>query len=172
MAMGWDYSVPGALWPGAALPGQVITGTAPPSVAPPVIFRLGTARHLWTAATARNNEGGGMFLTQPAVSLQAVQVMVSALQNGAPYDFSGDPVSMAFVVNPAYGTAPAPAASSEAWNAATWETDPGPAYWATCLVGPGAVSLTAGTAYTVYLKITSASSGEVPVIPGPALVIT
>ncbi|HEX5566986.1 MAG TPA: hypothetical protein VFY14_08715 [Streptomyces sp.] len=117
-----------------------------------------------------------MQLTQPAVSLQAVQVMISAIQDGAAYSPVSDPVSMAFVVNPTFGAAAAPAASSGSWNAATWETDSAGGtsqYWCSCLVGPGGgVTLTAGTAYTVFVKIANAASGETPILPACGLMIT
>lgn len=116
-----------------------------------------------------------MVLTQPAVSLQAVQVNVSALQDGSAYSPTSDPLAFAFVVAPDYGAAAAPAASSGSWLAGTWETDTSggtPQYWASCLVGPGGtVTLTAG-AWQCFVKITSASSGEVPILAGPGLLIT
>lgn len=161
-----NYAVPGAIFPGMMLPGQVIP------MVQPAIFILGEARQRWTAAAARNSHGGGMTLTQPAVSTEAVQVLVQAIQGGGAYNPTSDAVAMAFVAIPPSGPAPAPAASSGAWHAAAWETDPGPQYWVSCTVGPGGnVPLTAG-GYQAFVKITDSSSGELPILPGPTILIT
>ena len=77
---------------------------------------------------------------------------------------------MAFVEMPQYGAAAAPAASSGSWNTAGWETDACRQYWVSCLVGPenGGVSLTAG-AWQCFVMITT--SGSVPILPGPVLLL-
>lgn len=167
-----NYAVPGAIFPGMMLPGQVVTGSAP-VITQPAVFIITVARQRWSVADGRNSHGGGMTLTQPAVSTEAVQLLVEAIQGGAVYNPTGDPVAVAFVAMPSSGPAPAPAAGSSAWNAATWETDPGPQYWASCMVGPagGVVTLAAG-GYQVFVKISDGSSGEVPILPGPVLLIT
>ena len=104
-------------------------------------------------------------LSQSALSTQYVQVQVTATVNGTSYNPTGDTVQMAFV------TVTSPPASPSAWNAAAWETDPGPVYWASCLVGPsnGGVVLAAGS-YFVWVKVTD--SPAVPVLSGPILTIT
>jgi hypothetical protein len=127
----------------------------------PVLFSLGGAR---------NGSGGlGRTLTQPATSVNYVQVQVIATLDGAAYDPTGDAVAVAFVPQPQYGPPPDPASGQ--WNTAGWETDPGPVYWASCLTGPsgGGVSLTAG-AYAVAVMVTD--DPAVPVMWGPVLVVT
>lgn len=108
-------------------------------------------------------------LTQPAVSTEPVQLRVKAEANGASYNPSGDPVAIAILPD----TSPEPDHASGAWNAATWEVDPGspPTYWATLFVGPlnGGLALTAGT-YIVYVRVTD--NPAVPIRPGAYLILT
>ena len=108
-------------------------------------------------------------LTQPATSTQPVQQQINALAAGVSYDPSGDPLYMAFVPQPTYG--PVPNVTSEQWNTAYWEVDPGPVYWASCLVGPanGGVVLAQGS-YLIAVKITD--DPAVPVLWGWVLVIS
>jgi len=107
-------------------------------------------------------------LTQLASSTEPVQIQVRAIAGGSPYDPSGDPVAVAFVLQ----GGPEPSPASSGWNAATWEVDPGnpPSYWASVLVGPlnGGIALTAGT-YVGYVKVTD--NPAVPVKAGCYLVI-
>jgi hypothetical protein len=108
-------------------------------------------------------------LTQLATSTEPVQLQVRADSAGTAYNPTGDPVAVAILPD----TSPAPASTSAAWNAATWETDPGnpPTYWATLLVGPlnGGVTLSAGT-YICYVKVTD--NPAVPIRPGAYLILT
>ena len=107
-------------------------------------------------------------LTQLAVSTEPVQLQVAATQNGAPYNPSGDPVAVAFVPITSPPSSPDP--TSMEWNTASWETDSGPTYWASVLVGPanGGVNLAAGS-YLVVVKVTD--NPAVPVKPGAYLTI-
>lgn len=84
-----------------------------------------------------------------------ILVPITATVLGAPYDPTGDAVSIAFLPN---GVTPA----SGDWHAATWQTFGG-AHYAVCLVGPanGGVVLASGT-WTVWTKVTD--SPEVPVM--------
>lgn len=106
-------------------------------------------------------------LTQPATSTQYVQQQVMAMKNGSVFDPSGDVVQMSFVSLPQYGPPPNPSS----WNAATWEVDPGPVYWASILVGPanGGVVLAAG-AYVIAVRVTD--NPAVPVLWGAQLIIS
>ncbi len=108
-------------------------------------------------------------LTQLATSTEPVQVQVTATEDGAVHDPSGDPVAIAILPD----GSPAPDHASSAWNAATWEVDAGnPAtYWASLLVGPlnGGLALTAGT-YICYVKVTD--NRAVPIKPGCYLIIS
>ena len=106
-------------------------------------------------------------LTQLAQSTEPVQLQVAATLNGAPYNPTADPVAIAFVTE----ASPPPDPQAGQWNTASWETDPGPAYWASILVGPlnGGIPLAVGT-YIVYIKITD--NPAVPVKPGCYLTIT
>jgi hypothetical protein len=107
-------------------------------------------------------------LTQLAVSTEPIQLQVTATSDGLPYDPSGDPVAIAFV--PVTSPPSSPDPTSMEWNTAYWETDSGPAYWASVLVGPlnGGVSLAVGT-YLVVVKVTD--SPAVPVKPGAYLTV-
>lgn len=132
------------------------------------------SRRLWSVVRARNSEGAGMVLTQPAVSTEPVQVQIGALLDGAAYDPTGDAAAMAFVTVPTIGPAAAPASSSPSWVTASWETDSSPvtSYWVTLLVGPnGGVNLTAGS-WQVFVRISDSSSGALPILDGPVLVLT
>ena len=108
-------------------------------------------------------------LTQLAESTEPIQLLVKATSGGLPYNPTADPVAIAFVTT--LGPVPDPDPASGQWNTASWETDPGPAYWASILVGPlnGGIALTAGT-YIAYLRVTD--NPAVPVKPGCYLVIT
>ena len=91
-----------------------------------------------------------------ASSVEYVRVPVYAKNNGAVYDPTGDTVHMAFMSSTA-----TPGASD--WKTASWETDATTdpdTYYARCLVG-SAVTLTAGTTYHVWVKVTD--SPETPV---------
>lgn len=109
-------------------------------------------------------------LTQLASSTEPVQFLVKATANGARYDPSGDPVSVAFV--PATSSPAAENPASGEWNTASWEVDPGdpPTYWASILVGPlnGGIALAAGT-YLCVVRVTD--NPAVPVKLGAYLVI-
>lgn len=106
-------------------------------------------------------------LTMPSVSTQPVQQQVSAIVDGAPYDFSGDQAFMSFVPQPNYGPPPEPTV----WNAATIEVDAGPTYWISCLVGVanGGVVLTPG-AYLIAVKVVD--NPAIPILWGWSLLIT
>lgn len=93
--------------------------------------------------------------TQSALSTELVQIKVAVTVNGAPYNPSSDVVAMAFMPS---GTNP----TTSDWKTGSWQTDPGPTYWAQCLVGPanGGVVLAVGS-YVVWLKIVD--NPEVPV---------
>lgn len=107
-------------------------------------------------------------LTQLAQSTEPVQLQVTAIgPSGGPYNPVADPVAIAFVTE----AEPPPGPTSGQWNTASWETDPGPVFWASILVGPlnGGVPLAVGN-YIVYVKITD--NPAVPVKAGCYLVIT
>jgi hypothetical protein len=109
-------------------------------------------------------------LTQAAESTELVQFQVLATLDGATYNPASDPVSVAFL--PVASPLPsAPAPSSGEWNAASWETDSGPIFWASILVGPlnGGVALTAG-GYVCFVMVTA--TPYAPIRPGAFLIIT
>lgn len=108
-------------------------------------------------------------ITQSVVSTQYVQVQVTAIRDGEAYDPTGDAVAMAFVPITSPPSSPDP--TSMEWNTATWETDPGPVYWAQALVGPanGGVALAIGS-YVCWVQVTD--DPEVPALPGCYLTIT
>lgn len=143
--------------------------------APPVIvFSASVARLRWTVLRARNSQGAGMTLTMAVTSTDDVQVLIQGLVNGVASDPTSYPVAMAWVAMPQYGAPAAPSVSSGSWNTAVWETDSsgGAAqYWSSCLVGGqnGGVVLTAG-AWQTFVKITT--SGSVPILPGPVLLLS
>ncbi|MFD9632843.1 hypothetical protein [Streptomyces violascens] len=107
------------------------------------------------------------MITQSSLSLEYVQVPVTAMVGGNPLNPTGDVVQFAFLpdkVQPGSGD----------WKAGSWDgaqpRPPGNAYLAQCLVGPGGtVTLTPGT-YTVWIKVMD--SPEVPVINVDLLTIT
>jgi hypothetical protein len=105
-------------------------------------------------------------LQQSVLSTQYVRTLIS-VQAPSPYDPTGDTVQFAFTASTYPMTSPA----EEDWNAGSWVTFPGPAYWAQCLVGPAnsAVSLVLGT-YQVWVMITD--DPEVPVLAPFLLQIT
>jgi hypothetical protein len=105
-------------------------------------------------------------LSQSALSTQFVQVAVTAMLDGAPYNPTADTVQVAFVPVSSPPSSPGPSD----WHTAAWETDPGPVYWASVLVGPanGGIALAYGS-YTVWLKITDYPG--IPALPGPLLSI-
>lgn len=91
-----------------------------------------------------------------AASVEYVRVPVSATASGSAVDPTADTVQMAFLA-----TAAAPVSGD--WKTASWETDATTTpdtYYARCLVG-SVVTLTAGTTYTVWVKVTD--SPETPV---------
>jgi hypothetical protein len=106
-------------------------------------------------------------LTQLAQSTEPIQFSVQATQNGVPYNPTADPVFVAFAPE----SAPPPDPTAGEWNTAAWETDPGPVYWITILVGPlnGGVPLAQGS-YIGYWKATD--NPAVPVKAGCYLIIT
>jgi hypothetical protein len=108
-------------------------------------------------------------LTQLAESTEPVQFQIEAIANGTPYNPTADSVAVAFV--PVTNPPSSPDPVSGEWNTASWETDPGPVYWVSILVGPlnGGVPLAAGS-YIAYVKITD--NPAVPVKPGCYLIIT
>jgi len=108
-------------------------------------------------------------LTQSVVSTQYVQVAVTAMVNGAAVDPTGSAVQMAFV--PVTSPPSSPDPTSGEWNAATWETDPGPAYWSQILVGPANSGLVLAIgSYVCWVKVLS--SPEVPALPGCYFIVT
>lgn len=94
------------------------------------------------------------MVTIPALSTEYIVVPVSTSVNGTPFNPTVDTVQFAFMTSGAPGLTD--------WQVAAWEIDPGPAYLAKCLVGPGGVVLAVGV-YTVWVKATS--NPEVPVQP-------
>jgi hypothetical protein len=107
-------------------------------------------------------------LTQSVLSTQFIQIQVTARSGTATsYDPTGDTVAMAFTPLTYPETSPA----SGSWVTGSWQTFPGPAYWAEALVGPanGGTALALGT-YQVWVKVTD--SPEVPVLQPCLLTIT
>ena len=107
-------------------------------------------------------------LTQLATSTEPIQLQVVATANGLPYSPVADSVAIAFV--PVTSPPSSEDPTSGEWNAATWETDPGPTFWASILVGPlnGGVALAVGS-YICVVKVTD--NQAVPVKPGAYLTI-
>lgn len=105
-------------------------------------------------------------VTQSVLSTQYLQILVT-IKSPATYNPAGDTVQMAFTPL----TYPPTSPTSGSWVSGSWETFPGPAYWAQALVGPanGGTALALGT-YQVWLKITD--SPEVPVLQPCLLTIT
>jgi hypothetical protein len=88
---------------------------------------------------------------QDALSTEFVRVAIGAVEDGIVLDPTPDTLQMAFPV-----TGVTPVAGD--WKSASWETDTGTTpvtYYARALVGPtGVITLTEGTLYDVYVKIT------------------
>ena len=105
-------------------------------------------------------------LSQSVLSTQFVQVQVIATSDGSLYDPTADVVQMAFIPQSYPAAQPGPSD----WVAAAWETDPGPAYWASALIGPanGGTALAVGS-FTIWVRVTD--SPAVPALPGPTLSI-
>lgn len=105
-------------------------------------------------------------LTQMAVSSQPVQQQINPPAGVNP---SSDPVFMAFVPVPASGPPADP--SPGQFNTATWQVDPGPVYWASCMVGPnnGGIALTAGS-YVIAVKVIDPAA--TPILWGWTLIVT
>jgi hypothetical protein len=102
--------------------------------------------------------------SQSVLSLQYVQVPVTAFGTAGTYNPTDDSVQFSFT------PANYPVTEPSVWITGSWATFPGPAYYAQCLVGPGgATALTIGT-YQLWLKITD--SPEVPVLQPTLLTIT
>jgi hypothetical protein len=103
-------------------------------------------------------------ITQSSLSTQMVQVLIT-IQSPAGYDLTSDAVQFAFVPETYPQTSPS------VWYSGSWETFPGPQYWAQCLVGPasGGVPLAIGL-WQVWVTITD--NPEVPVIQPCFLQIT
>lgn len=108
-----------------------------------------------------------MSLTISSLSKQYVRVPVSATNAGSSVDLSAGTVTMAFT-----DLDTEPVVSD--WNASSWETDTTRTpnrYYARCLIGPGAVTLTDGT-YRVWVKVTGIGT-EIPVLKiADVLVVT
>jgi len=93
-------------------------------------------------------------ITISVLSTEYVGVQVSTTVNGAPFNPTVETVQFAFMVV-------GPPSNSD-WQPGVWEIDPGPAYFAKCLIGPGGFALPAGV-YTMWIKV--AGNPEVPVQP-------
>jgi hypothetical protein len=106
------------------------------------------------------------MLTQSALSTQYVQVQVT-VKSPDGYDPTSDEVQFAFTRE----TYPQVTPTSSDWVTGSWETFPGPAYWAQALVGPanGGTALSVGM-WLVWIKVTD--SPEVPVQQPVLLEIT
>jgi hypothetical protein len=105
-------------------------------------------------------------LTQSALSTQYIQAQVT-VQSPDGYNPTADTVQMAFIPE----TYPPTQPTDADWVTGSWETFPGPTYWAQALVGPenGGTALTVGM-YEVWVKVTD--SPEVPVLQPALLEIT
>ncbi len=107
-------------------------------------------------------------LTIPQTSIQYVQQQLTYTVSGASADPTGYPVACSFVPQPTYGAPPDPSS----WTTAAWETDPGPLYWGSILIGTtsnGGILLAKG-AYLLAWQITTPV--EIPVIWGVSVLIT
>ena len=106
------------------------------------------------------------MLTQSALSTQYVQVQIT-IQAPSGYDPTSDTVQLAFIPE----TYPPTSPTDGDWVTGSWETFPGPQYWAQALVGPsnGGTALSLGT-YEIWVKVTD--SPEVPVLQPALLEIT
>jgi hypothetical protein len=107
-------------------------------------------------------------LTQPAQSSQPVEQQVIPPSGVTP---TSDPVFLAFVAMPTYGSPTMPASTSSAWNAASWITDSSGNYWASVMVGPnnGGVVLATGS-YAIAVKVVDPAA--TPCIWGWSLIVT
>lgn len=94
------------------------------------------------------------MITISVLSTEYVGVQVSAAVNGAPFNPTVEPVQFAFMIV-------GPPSNSD-WQLGVWETDPGPSYFAKCLIGPGGFALPANV-YTMWIKISG--NPEIPVQP-------
>lgn len=99
------------------------------------------------------------FMTLSALSTEYVKTQVFATVAGVAYDPTNDTVQFAFMAN---NQSP----GTTDWKSGSWEknTTVSPAqYFARCLVGPngGVLTLSAGSTYSVWMKITD--NPEVPV---------
>ena len=94
------------------------------------------------------------MITISVLSTEYVGVQVSTSVNGAPFNPTVETVQFAFMIV-------GPPSNSD-WQPGVWETDPGPAYFAKCLIGPGGFALPANV-YTMWIKI--AGNPEIPVQP-------
>lgn len=105
-------------------------------------------------------------LTQSVLSTQQIQVQIT-VKSPAGYDPTADVVQFAFTPETYPTTQPVDAD----WVAGSWQTYPGPTYWAQALVGPanGGTALTLGS-WQVWVKITD--SPEKPVLQPALLTIT
>lgn len=107
------------------------------------------------------------MITQSALSREYVPAAITATSAGSPINPTGDVVEFAFT---AVDAQPA----SGDWKAGSWEStqprQPGNAYIARCLVGPGGTVQLAAGRYAMWVRITD--SPEVPVIPFGLLHIT
>jgi hypothetical protein len=104
--------------------------------------------------------------SQSVLSTQYVQVPVTAFGTAGTYNPTGDVVTFAFT------PAGYPVTEPAAWLTGSWATYPGPAYYAQCLVGPGAGAATALTIGTWQLWLHITDSPEVPVFQPSLLTIT
>lgn len=96
------------------------------------------------------------MITIPVLSTEYVGVQVSTSVNGAPFNPTVETVQFAFMIV-------GPPSNSD-WQPGVWEIDPGPGYFAKCLIGPGpgGFALPAGV-YTMWIKING--NAEIPVQP-------
>jgi hypothetical protein len=97
--------------------------------------------------------GGMSMAALAALATEYLRYQVTATVAGAVYTPTSDVVQFAF---------PVTGAQPSTWLSGSWETV-GSNYFARVLVGPtgGVVTLTAGTTYDVWMKITD--SPEIPV---------
>ena len=107
------------------------------------------------------------MITRSALSREFVAVAITAKTAGTSVNPTSDTVEFAFT------TVTAQPATGD-WKTGSWDgtqpRQPGGAYIAHCLVGPGGtVTLPAGT-YTMWVRITD--NPEIPVIPFGRLQIT
>lgn len=94
-------------------------------------------------------------LTISSLSTEYVQVPVAATAAGVAINPTTDVVQFAFMATGSPGTTD--------WKLGSWQTIAPNTYLAQCLVGPGSggVPLTAGTTYSIWIKVTD--NPEVPV---------